>query len=67
MSANELEVEGNRIAVTHPDKMLWPEQGIRKADYLGKLIALSPYLLPYCRDRYLTTIRFPVGVGEKPF
>ncbi|WP_150275288.1 non-homologous end-joining DNA ligase [Paenibacillus tepidiphilus] len=67
MSSNELEVEGNRIAVTHPGKLLWPEAGIRKADYLGKLIALAPYLLPYCRNRYLTTIRYPGGVDEKPF
>lgn len=62
-----LEVEGHIITVTHPDKMLWPEREIRKVDYLQKLVALAPYLLPYCRNRYLTTIRYPGGVGKKPF
>lgn len=62
-----LEVEGHEITVTHPDKMLWPELGIHKAMYLQKLIMLAPYLLPYCTNRYLTTIRYPNGVGGKSF
>ncbi|MFS0838259.1 non-homologous end-joining DNA ligase [Paenibacillus sp. 1P03SA] len=60
-------VEGNEITVSNPQKLLWPEAGITKVIYLQKLIALSPYLLPYCRDRYLTTIRYPDGVGGKFF
>ncbi|GIP37651.1 DNA polymerase domain-containing protein [Paenibacillus sp. J31TS4] len=62
-----LKVEGHELAITHPDKMLWPDPGITKAVYLQKLIALSPYLLRYCRNRYLTTIRYPGGVGGKSF
>lgn len=62
-----IEVEGNEIRVTNPDKLLWPEAGIRKATYLQKLVALSPYLLPYCRRRYMTTIRYPDGAGGKAF
>ncbi|SEG43270.1 non-homologous end-joining DNA ligase [Paenibacillus sp. UNC499MF] len=60
-------VDGNEITVSNPQKLLWPEAGITKVIYLQKLIALSPYLLPYCRDRYLTTIRYPDGVGGKFF
>lgn len=62
-----LEVEGHELKVSHPDKMLWPELGIHKAMYLQKLIMLAPYILPYCRNRYLTTIRCPNGVGGKSF
>ncbi len=62
-----LEVEGHLIEMTHPDKILWPLAGIRKADYLRALVELAPYLIPYCRDRYLTTIRYPGGVEEKHF
>ncbi|WP_433943052.1 non-homologous end-joining DNA ligase [Paenibacillus sp. SN-8-1] len=61
------EVEGHELELSHPDKMLWPELGIHKALYLQKLILLAPYLLPYCRNRYLTTIRYPNGVGGKFF
>jgi bifunctional non-homologous end joining protein LigD len=62
-----VEVEGNDITVSNPDKLLWPEAGISKLIYLQKLIALAPYLLPYCRNRYLTTIRFPSGIHGKSF
>lgn len=60
-------IEGHEITITNPDKPLWPEMGITKLMYLQKLIALSPYLLRYTRDRYLTTIRYPHGAGDKSF
>ena len=58
-----IEVEGNEIRISHPDKKLWPEAGITKVGYLQKLVILAPYLLKYCRNRYLTTIRYPGGAG----
>jgi bifunctional non-homologous end joining protein LigD len=70
MSAEEsgiVKLEGHEITVTHPSKLLWPEMGITKAAYLQKLVILSPYLLHYCRNRYLTTIRYPDGAGGKSF
>lgn len=62
-----LPVEGHEITITNPEKVLWPEKQITKWMYLEKLIQLSPYLLKYCRNRYLTTIRFPHGIGDKSF
>ncbi|RAV20253.1 non-homologous end-joining DNA ligase [Paenibacillus contaminans] len=60
-------IEGHEITITNPDKPFWPEQGITKVMYLQKLLALAPYLLRYTRNRYLTTIRFPHGYGDKSF
>lgn len=60
-------VEGHEITITNPDKLLWPERGITKLVYLEKLLALAPYLLKYCRNRHLTTIRFPNGIHGKSF
>jgi bifunctional non-homologous end joining protein LigD len=62
-----LNIDGNELSVSNPDKLLWPDAGITKLIYIQKLIALSPYLLPYCRNRYLTVIRYPNGVGGKFF
>ncbi|MBU5443454.1 non-homologous end-joining DNA ligase [Paenibacillus sp. MSJ-34] len=61
-----LAIDGEQLTVTNPDKMLWPEQGITKGIFLQKLAELAPFLLTYCRNRYLTTIRYPDGV-DKPF
>ncbi|NEW07033.1 DNA polymerase domain-containing protein [Paenibacillus sp. SYP-B3998] len=60
-------VEGHELTITNPGKPLWPEAGISKADYLAKLTELSPYLLRYCRNRHLTTIRYPHGYNDKSF
>lgn len=55
------------FAISNPDKLLWPAVGIRKADYLQYLIAVSPYLLPHLKDRPVTFIRFPNGVNGHSF
>ncbi len=60
-------VNGQAIAITNPDKLLWPEMGISKEIYLQKLAALSPYLLRYCQNRLLTVIRYPHGVPGMSF
>ncbi|WP_211749171.1 non-homologous end-joining DNA ligase [Paenibacillus sp. Marseille-Q4541] len=60
-----IQIQGHELTITNPDKPLWPEAGVTKAIYLQKLAELSPYLLTYCKDRLLTTIRYPHGVhGE---
>lgn len=60
-------IEGHEITITNPEKPLWPEQGITKLQYLEKLLAIAPYLLKYCRNRLLTTIRYPHGIHDKSF
>lgn len=60
-------VDGYELVVTNPNKPLWPEEGITKLEFLDRLIALSPYLLPYTANRYLTTIRWPHGIHDKSF
>jgi bifunctional non-homologous end joining protein LigD len=70
MKSNEsamIEIEGNEITVSNPEKLLWPELEITKLAYLQKLVILSPYLIPYCKNRYLTTIRYPNGVHGNSF
>jgi bifunctional non-homologous end joining protein LigD len=62
-----INIEGQEITLSNPDKLLWPELGITKLQYMQKLIMLAPYLLPYCQNRYLTTIRYPNGIDGKSF
>ncbi|MNZ30838.1 putative ATP-dependent DNA ligase YkoU [compost metagenome] len=60
-------VEGEDVTVSNPDRLLWPEAGITKMMYLQKLAELSPYLLRYCNNRLLTTIRYPGGIHKDFF
>jgi bifunctional non-homologous end joining protein LigD len=60
-------IEDKRIKFSNLEKLLWPEAGIRKIDYLARMIELAPYLLPHTRDRLLTSIRFPDGIHGESF
>lgn len=62
-----IEIEGRAVKLTNPEKLMWPEQGIRKIDYLARMLELGRYILPHARDRLLTAIRFPDGVRGKSF
>lgn len=62
-----LEVDGVSVEISNPDKPLWQHPTITKAEFLQKIILLSPYLLPYCENRYLTTIRWPHGIDGSFF
>lgn len=54
------------IEITHPDKPLWKDKSITKLEYIHYLVEVSPYMLPFLKDRLLTVIRYPHGMyGEK--
>lgn len=55
------------VKVTHLDKVLWPDVGVTKAEYIQYMIAMSETMLPHYRDRLLTVIRYPHGVNDKSF
>ncbi len=60
-------IEEQELTISNPDKLLWPEMGITKLVYLEKLGELAPYLIKHCKNRYLTTIRYPNGIHGKFF
>ncbi|KZE63473.1 hypothetical protein AWM68_15790 [Fictibacillus phosphorivorans] len=62
-----LNVNGEVVTLTSPDKPLWPELHIVKVEYINYLTQLAPYMLPFLRDRALTVIRYPHGVGDERF
>lgn len=62
-----LQVEGHEIRISNPNKVLFPQIGMTKWEYVLACARLADYLLPYCRDRLLTTIRFPDGVEKESF
>jgi len=56
-----------RVEVTRPDKLLWPELGITKQVYVDYLAAVSELALPWLRERPLTLVRAPDGVGGERY
>jgi len=52
------------IRVTHPDKVLYPGEGVTKRDLLAYYQLAEKWMLPLVADRPLTLMRCPNGVGE---
>ena len=53
--------------ITHPEKVLFPDDGITKAELAGYYEAIAPIMLPHIRARPLTLERYPAGIGQKGF
>jgi bifunctional non-homologous end joining protein LigD len=55
------------VRLTHPDKILFPQQGITKRDLAEYLDAAAERMLPHCADRLVSLVRCPQGRGRKCF
>ncbi|HEY4365774.1 MAG TPA: DNA ligase D [Steroidobacteraceae bacterium] len=68
-----LSVGDARIRLTNLDKEYWPadkatkQPAITKRELIRYLAGVSPYMLPHLRDRPLTMIRMPEGIGGERF
>jgi bifunctional non-homologous end joining protein LigD len=56
-----------KAAITHPEKVLFPQDGITKGDLAAYYRAVAPSLLPHIRRRPITMERFPAGIAEPGF
>src|SRR5262245_39130420 len=65
MSQDEDEVAGVRL--THPDKVLYPDQGLTKRELAEYLAAVARYMLPLAKKHPLSLVRCPDGIGDKCF
>lgn len=53
--------------ITHPEKVLFPADGITKGELAAYYEAIAPAMVPLIRDRPVTMERFPSGIGAKGF
>ena len=55
------------VEITHPDKVLFPHDGITKADLADYYERVSEWMLPHVKNRPVSMQRFPGGVESKGF
>src|ERR1700752_4010411 len=53
--------------ITHPNKVLFPDEGITKGELAGYYEAIAPSMLPHIRGRPITMERYHRGIGERGF
>jgi bifunctional non-homologous end joining protein LigD len=55
------------MTITHPEKVLFPDDGITKGELAAYYEAIAPVMLPHLRSRPLTMERYPAGIGREGF
>ena len=53
--------------ITHPDKVLFPADGITKGELASYYEAIAPIMVPHIRARPVTMERFPNGIDKPGF
>lgn len=64
-AAGPSEVAG--VSLSHPDKVLYPEDGITKLELAHYYEQAAPWMLPQVENRLLSLVRCPAGRGTKCF
>jgi bifunctional non-homologous end joining protein LigD len=55
------------IPISHPEKVLFPDDGITKGELASYYDAIAPLMLPHVRNRPVTMERFHRGIGAPGF
>jgi len=53
--------------ITHPEKIMFPDEGITKGELASYYEAIAPVMLPHLRRRPITMERFHRGIGAPGF
>lgn len=61
------EMDGAVVALTHLDKVYWPDEGYTKGDLIRYYYEIAPHLSPYLEGRPLIMKRYPAGIGGNSF
>jgi bifunctional non-homologous end joining protein LigD len=55
------------VSITHPDKLLFPDDELSKADIAAYYETVAEWMLPHVRDRPLSLMIFPGGIEGQGF
>ncbi len=55
------------VEVTHPEKVLFPADGITKGELVAYHRTIAPLMLPYLAGRPVVVTRFPDGIAGRSF
>jgi bifunctional non-homologous end joining protein LigD len=64
-AADDVTIAGVRL--THPEKVLYAEQGITKRELAAYYVAVADHILPHLAGRPITLVRCPTGRQRKCF
>lgn len=63
----DITVDGRTITISNPGKLLFPDSGITKLELARYYERIGPIMVPRLRDRPITLVRHPSGIGGTGF
>lgn len=60
-------VECSEVIITHPEKIMFPDEGITKGELASYYETIAPVMLPHLRRRPITMERFHRGIAAPGF
>ena len=67
MADLSLKVGRRRVRVTHPDRVLFPGDGVTKGDLAEYYAAIGDAIVPHLHERPFTLKRYPDGIRGRPY
>lgn len=61
------QVGKRKIELSNLDKVLWPEDGVLKAELIQHYLGIAPTILAHLKGRPLSLVRFPDGIHGESF
>jgi bifunctional non-homologous end joining protein LigD len=61
------DVDSRQVEITHPERVLFPDDGITKGELADYYLAVAGAMLPLIAGRPVTLQRFPNGIGKAGF
>lgn len=62
-----LNINGQEVKITNPDRILFPKSHISKLDLINYYERIASIMLPHIKDRPLSMQRFPEGIQGEGF
>lgn len=60
-------IDGHDVQITHPDKVMYPDDGITKRQIIDYYVKVAPRMLPIIKDRPIVMQRWPEGIKGEAF
>ena len=66
-SSQVVQVGKRKLELSNLDKVLWPEDGVLKAELIQYYLTIAPTILDHIKGRPMSLVRFPDGIQGKSF
>lgn len=66
-TSQSIRIGRNTIELSNTEKILFPRSHISKGDLIDYYAFVAPYMLPYCKNRLISMVRYPDGIAHEGF